>query len=141
MQKFQWSEAFEVSDAELDAQHRQILDGLEGLISTLAANRPDDARHACRRLRQELMAHAAFEEAVLAAVGFTRLAEHVETHREIAAELASLISCCQERCDRYHDFNCPELMTNHVVRNELIADLDYKAFLEEHPRSSRRERP
>jgi hemerythrin-like metal-binding protein len=141
MQKFQWSDAFEVGDAELDVQHRQILDRLDGVVSALAGNQPDAARHACRCLRQDLRAHADFEEAVLTAVGFTRLDDHVETHRKIARELEALIRHCQERCDHYQEFNCPELMTNQVVRNEIIADLDYKAFLQENPRASRRGRP
>ena len=140
MQKLQWSDAFEVGDAELDAQHRQILDRLDGVVSALAGNQPDAARHACRCLRQELQAHASFEEAVLAAVGFTRLDDHVEIHRKIARELVALIGRCEERCDRHNDFNCPELMTNQVIRNEIIADLDYKAFLQEHPRAPRRDR-
>lgn len=138
MQKFQWSDTFEVGDAELDAQHRQIFDRL---VSALAGNQPDVARHACRCLRQDLRAHAVFEEAVLAAVGFTHLDDHVETHRKIARELQTLIGRCEERCARHQDFDCPELLTNQVVRNEIIADLDYKAFLQENPRALRRNRP
>jgi hemerythrin-like metal-binding protein len=141
MQKLQWSDAFEVGDAELDAQHRQVLDCLDGVVSALAGRQFDTARHACRCLRRELQAHASFEETVLADVEFTRLDGHVDTHREIARELAALIGHCEERCARHQEFDCPERLTNQVVRNEIIADLDYKAFLQEHPRVSRRGRP
>jgi hemerythrin-like metal-binding protein len=134
MREFTWSDAFEVGDAELDAQHRDILAGLARLVAALEGGDADVALERCRTLRHALEAHAGFEEALLEEAGFARTAQHAETHRRIAANWAELLGRCGERCASHREAGCIGRITEEIVRNEIIADLDYKAFLQERPR-------
>lgn len=126
-----WIDAFETGDAEIDQQHRAIVQALQDLTHLLAERRFDQALPACRSLRALLAHHTEFEERRLAELSFPRIAEHLERHGSFRREVGDLLRACHEQCRRCAEVRCVDRLTEAVVRGELIADVDYKSFLEE----------
>lgn len=127
----EWMDAFETGDADLDEQHRAIVEALRGLSTLLADRKFESALSACRELRDLLVRHAEFEESRLAALNFPRSAQHLDQHRRFRHVVSDLLRECGERCHRCSDVHCIDRLAEAIIRGELIADMDYKSFLEE----------
>lgn len=127
----QWIDAFETGDPEIDAQHREIVEALKGVAGLLSTEAYDAALGACRHLRQLLAWHNEFEERRLQELGFPRLTEHMDLHRKFKGAVGQLLGECRETCSRCLELDCVKRLTEAVVRGELIADVDYKSFLQE----------
>lgn len=130
MSPLHWLGAYETGDVELDAQHRAIVQALRDLEQLLTDRQYDGALIACRRLRTLLAHHSECEERRLAELNFPRIAEHIKLHGRFKREVGDLLLECDERCRRCAEVRCIERLTDAIVRGELIADVDYKSFLE-----------
>lgn len=83
-----WTEAFKIDGGAIDDQHRQLVE---------IVNRFDEALHRGKGTRimgeilNELMGytqeHFAFEERVMAEVGYPRLKQHQAQHRQLIQKL------------------------------------------------------
>lgn len=131
-----WSDAFEMGDPELDAEHRAFFDIINALSEAVSAG-TDAARLAalCDVLVEHSAAHFLHEEEVMARHGFGGLAAHRREHsrllayiRERAALLRSPAAAAEERAEAALDVK--DALLGHMLR----VDVHYKSHLLERRR-------
>jgi hemerythrin-like metal-binding protein len=87
----QWGDHLSVEHPEIDAQHRAIFDlGTKVYESWRGGAKVDALRPAVDKLANLLPAHCAFEERLLADIGYDDLDQHVAEHRRMLDELAAM---------------------------------------------------
>jgi len=85
----QWGDHLSVEDAAIDTQHKAIFDlGTSVYESWRGGGRVDVLRPAVDKLAHLLPAHFAYEERLLAEIGYEGLDQHKAEHRGMLDELA-----------------------------------------------------
>ena len=94
----QWGDHLSVDDAAIDAQHKAIFDlGTSVYESWRGGGNVDVLRSAVDKLAHLLPAHFAYEERLLAEIGYENLDQHAAEHREMLNDLAVMRG-------RFHNF-------------------------------------
>jgi len=125
----QWSDAFSVGDAEIDAQHKILV----GLIARLEDSNEgdDDLSEIFDRLEWYVAEHFTLEEARMRASGYPQLETHIAEHRQfkdwvlsareqLFADGAPSVALAHVVCDYLREW-----LTHHI----LIVDMDFKGKL------------
>jgi hemerythrin-like metal-binding protein len=100
----QWGEHLSVEHPEIDAQHRAIFDlGTRVYENWRGGAKVDALRPAVDKLANLLPAHCAFEERLLADIGYEDLDQHKAEHRRMLDELAAM----RERVHAFADDHEP----------------------------------
>ena len=128
-----WSETFATGEPEIDRQHREFLNQVNGLAAAAADGAPPDAiRSLLEAIAAHERAHFAYEESVLQRIGHAEAAAHAAEHRRLerrtAALLRSLLATAPD------DGPCV-LRVASIVRAQLLDhllyyDLQYKSLLQ-----------
>lgn len=93
----QWGDHLSVGHAGIDAQHKAIFDmGIEVYENWRSGGGIDSLRVVVDKLARLLQAHFAYEERLLAEIGFPALAEHAAEHRSMLSDLALMQSRFRE---------------------------------------------
>lgn len=96
----QWGNHLSVEYPGIDGQHKAIFDlGTKVYESWRSGGGVDALRPAMDKLAHLLPAHFAYEERLLAEIGYADLDQHVAEHRSMLDELASV----QERFQSFRD--------------------------------------
>jgi hemerythrin len=82
-----WSDDLDTGIPELDAQHRVMVDHVNRLHDSAAADDTGELLTAMDALIECLRQHFVFEEKVLETIQYAGLAEHSEEHRRIIEKL------------------------------------------------------
>lgn len=94
----QWGDHLSVEDAAIDAQHKAIFElGTSVYESWRGGGNVDVLRLAVDKLAHLLPAHFAYEERLLAEIGYEGLDQHAAEHRGMLDELAVIR-------ERFHNF-------------------------------------
>ncbi len=131
MPQLNWLDSFSSGDDALDAQHKDILDTFNALIDLLDKREFAQSQAVCRRLRDKVDKHCAFEERLLAEMGYPTPEAHALSHAKIKQSLDHILLCCLGDCSRSQETACQEKLAGDVVRQVLIADLEFKSFVQE----------
>lgn len=126
-----WMEILETGEPAIDADHRQLVDEVNSLI-TLANQ--DDSREqiilGTSLMIGHLEEHFAREETIMRQQNFPRLDAHIRQHQRIKAELDKALS---EACQAPATPACHHALLERVhfiILDVLIRhDLDYKSHL------------
>lgn len=130
-----WLEVLETGYAEIDSDHRRLVDDTNALLEALseAASRPDlPAR--LRAMEAACAAHFRREEALLEREGFLASAAHRQEHLRIEGEIAGLVA----RLDRQEPTADAAETAEAVLAFRLLLlehllyyDLAYKSHLQD----------
>lgn len=120
-------DTFSVLIDELDEDHRGVILLLKAIEDRLSAGAKDAAAEIARFLEIFVDDHFRREETVLARYGFPRLREHRKGHEEALARLTAFAAglAAQGIID---GLNATESLKNHIVRELITEDLEYKWF-------------
>jgi len=99
METVAWSDAFVLGDAELDADHRRIIDAVNAAIGALNEGRADDCVATMRQIASLTADHFRREEAFLQKQAFLNLDSHAAYHRRLVGEMGIIVDACAERPD------------------------------------------
>jgi len=127
--RLEWNSALECGDAVLDAQHREIFDTSNRLLSAVAVECPEgECRALIGTLYEQILKHFSYEEMVLRAVGYPHVEEHSRAHGVLMKHALELA----DRFDR-KELSPGELFTfllNEVVSQHMLAnDHEYFPFV------------
>lgn len=91
MPRFKWARAYETGNAEIDAQHSQLL-ALANLLFDAVAKGKDEAvlKQAFDALLLYTERHFEDEETFLVAIGSRQWQRHRQSHRQLADEVRAL---------------------------------------------------
>jgi hemerythrin-like metal-binding protein len=97
MDKITWNDAFEVGQAEMDAQHRTLLE----IIDKIRAGMEQSGdKHFIGKLLMELLKYSEFhfcsEENMMAWTRYPNLIEHKHVHEKLLAELRCMMATVTE---------------------------------------------
>lgn len=88
----EWTEALATGNADIDAQHRELLDCLNELETATVEQRTLLAVYSITRLKHYVRDHFATEEAVMVACNFPKLKEHILEHENFRSKMLELQS-------------------------------------------------
>ena len=134
MTRFAWQDEYSVRDAELDAQHRQLLAIMNELAAEIErgeALRRDVADHLFGKLAGYVMSHFAFEEQRMIDSGVP--AEQVKAHRHAHDGLIRQVQALQaevERGERNLADVLPFLYGDWLISHICTVDHDYVPYLQ-----------
>ncbi|WP_374312218.1 bacteriohemerythrin [Dongia sp.] len=126
-----WYATFETGDAELDAQHKQLLADsgqLKDLV--LSGGSWVDVRNRVDALIKDCAAHFRSEEELLQKTGFPRCAEHTAQHRRIESmleEFAIMVARVTGEDPQHRQLAASLEMK--IIDIIVRHDLDYKSHL------------
>jgi len=137
----QWTKKMSVGVAELDNDHKRLID----LINRLAQNAGDETKDAMLRqclygLQRYAEVHFRREEAVMTACGYRALEHHKSEHRAFVDKISALNRSFESRPGDMASAINDELLAflrdwlNHHI---LIEDMAYRTTVEGNPESHR----
>lgn len=82
--RLQWSDSLNLGVAEIDNEHKQLLQVANELLDAVAHGRGEDAiERAVAQLREYTVTHFAHEEKYMERIAYPQLQEHVQQHKEL----------------------------------------------------------
>ena len=85
-----WVERLTLQSAELDVEHREVLQKLNSLLLTLDCGDPNRIAMACDVLSAEVRVHFDKERELMLAADYPDSAAHIEQHEELLRGLARI---------------------------------------------------
>ena len=130
---FPWNENFTVGHEELDDQHRNFFDYLNGVHKLrLNGTHPDDVKTLVAEIEGHLMHHFSYEEDSLVRVDFPYLLQHAAEHRALARQFQTVRENAFNIAGWGHrpDVAWPilEFMFRMTVGHILKSDLEYRDY-------------
>lgn len=88
----EWSDKFSVDIISIDEQHKELIALSQELLNVLSMeNVPlSEKQTAFKALVDHALDHFAYEERLMRNIGYPRLAEHIEEHNELRAEIDTI---------------------------------------------------
>jgi hemerythrin len=126
-----WSEVLETGHAEIDDDHRRLVDDVNALRQGVADDLPwAELVARAKRMAEDCAGHFRREEAVLAREAFPGLEPHAEEHRRLERSIGDIIYLMENaspgsplKLELLGSFRT--LLIDHLLRY----DLDYKSHL------------
>lgn len=117
--ELRWDRSLESGHALIDAQHRELFDMINALLASIAIF-PDSTEVGLRLqvFQAHVVQHFHDEEAVLAQIGYPRLAVHAERHRQINEQANTLRKDLREgrlELSQVLGFLAVEVVRDHLV--------------------------
>lgn len=140
MTRFAWQDDYSVRDAELDAQHQQLLAIMNELADEIGhgdALRREVADHLFGELARYVMSHFAFEEQRM--IESHVPAEAVLTHRQAHNELIRQLQTLQAEVERGESSLAdvlPFLYGDWLISHICTIDQEYVPYLQSATRSA-----
>lgn len=130
---FKWESAYETGNADIDFQHRQLIEigaRLEELLTLGASvDRYDEITAALEEMVSYTKKHFTFEEGLLEEVGYPKLVEHKFEHKYFIKSVEKLLD---EDLDMNHDESIIKIVgfiQEWVVHHIVKTDLQYKGVI------------
>jgi hemerythrin-like metal-binding protein len=124
----QWSEGFSVGDRAIDAQHRAFFDEIAELAAAFEdASGSGDVAGLHARFVENLRAHFADEEAMMARIGFAEFETHRDVHRALLADVAAAGLRLANPAPLFGD--PVEQLFSALVDHVLAVDMRYKTWV------------
>ncbi len=122
----EWLSDWESGHAEIDAQHKALVEDANRLMGVALLRRQDPAEILPRldRLLEHLVQHFVFEESVLQELGFAQADEHATEHRQLVAKALRLKTAYQQaeiKPSAFLSFLVDDVIIGHMIK----ADADY----------------
>ncbi len=92
-----WEERYALGIDLIDREHKQILDGINGLIRAMNAGDYAQITSAFESLKVTTLDHFADEEAYMESIGYPSLASHKKTHENLVNKLLSFVPQVEDR--------------------------------------------
>lgn len=90
---YEWSPAYELGVAEMDAQHRTLVSMIDGLYLRMSEGEgAAGAAEATRNLARYAREHFSLEEAHIRRIGEERFAVHLREHAEFTSRVAQSLA-------------------------------------------------
>lgn len=126
-----WMPSYAIGAAELDADHRKLLDLINGFEDAL--DRGCDL-HAARGLLRDIIEHEAAhivrEEAILRRQRYAHIEAHENEHRTIKSDLAVLAARLEDATKIEEAKRAVDILKDWFLRHVLVTDMHIKAFFE-----------
>jgi hemerythrin-like metal-binding protein len=91
--QFSWYRAFECGNAEIDREHRHLVELANDLLNGIIAGKPAGHLSAIvEQLMQASRSHFEDEEAVLRALGYAHLEQHARLHRSLLNKATKVVA-------------------------------------------------
>jgi hemerythrin-like metal-binding protein len=127
----EWSDILEIGHAEIDDDHRRLIDDVNALRQAVVDDRPwGDLVGRAKEMADHCVRHFRREEAILAREGYAGLELHVEEHRRLERSIGDIIYLMDNaspgaplKLELLGTFRT--LLVDHLLRY----DLDYKSHL------------
>lgn len=130
--KLAWKPRFESGHAEIDRQHASLVRGANELLAAVLSSRPNGhVLDLADQLIDEIRRHFAFEEALLAEIGYDDREAHAAEHAALvgsAERLAEAIRTGQAPVGELFQYLAYEM----IMRHMLGTDRHYFALLRSH---------
>ena len=122
----EWLPEWESGHAEIDRQHRELVEDANRLMGVALLRRQDPAEILPRldRLLEHLAQHFGFEETVLQELGYAKADEHATEHRQLVAKALRLKTAYQQaeiKPSAFLSFLVDDVIIGHMIK----ADADY----------------
>jgi diguanylate cyclase (GGDEF)-like protein/hemerythrin-like metal-binding protein len=131
LMQLHWRSTYASGNTEIDAQHEQLFQQVNEVLTTLTEGRAGDVIHALiDRLMRNVVVHFEHEETLLTAIGYPQTAEHAAQHRALLSRAVDLISQQRNgdlRIGELLDYLAQDLLAKHL----LGADRRYYAYLKD----------
>lgn len=130
MDRIDFSKLFLTGHPGIDADHRLIIDAVNGLSKAIQDKNCGLCRARCDHFFESIESHFGREELILEELGFPHLDEHRESHRNLQEKVMTLKGCCLEI--RAKNNPCPYLddLLGIVIADFVKYDNDFKSFLD-----------
>ena len=128
-----WSETFATGEPEIDRQHREFLDQVNGLAAAAADEAPPDAiQPLLEAIAAHERAHFAYEESVLQRIGHSDAVIHAAEHRRLERRTAALLRAFRAIApdDRPRVLRVAGAVRGQLLDHLLYYDLQYKSLLQ-----------
>lgn len=141
MHLIQWTKAFDTGNAVIDSQHRELIECLNEMMTSVSEGKGGKVYAACKKLQGLLDAHFEDEEAILRDADFPDLSGHAASHAVTTERFNLVCATCGEACKDNRAGPCIPDMTfllfDHFVRGDLL----FKSFLQVKGLASGNDRP
>lgn len=93
MSFIQWNQELEVGHAEIDGQHRKLVDAVNTLHEAMKKGKGrEELGQTLAFLANYTVTHFATEEKLMAAHGYTGTAQHKRIHTELLSQVGELVA-------------------------------------------------
>ncbi|MBN2529715.1 MAG: diguanylate cyclase [Deltaproteobacteria bacterium] len=121
--RLSWSTVFECGDATLDAEHQNLFELANQVISTAMVQEkaPEQFIAALECLLAEIKDHFGHEEKILQQIGWPDLSAHQLKHRELIARAGELRKAAEENqlpIRNLVDFLAVEMVVQHILTDD-----------------------
>lgn len=117
-----WRKAYECGHPVIDAQHRQLFNHANALLSALLEGMPaSDLDKLVAGFEAEIAQHFAQEEAILRQAGFADVAHHAQQHRELLDKASVLTENFRQRnlsVGAVFEFLAYEVVARHILSSD-----------------------
>jgi len=129
MPLFQWKEAYSVKIAEIDKQHKKLIDFVNELNEAMAQGKGKEASaKVLDALIDYTKVHFAYEEKLMRDNGYPDFAEHKAKHDKMAAKVLSLQQQCRQG-NASLSFEVTKFLQDWLNKHILGTDMQYAPFL------------
>lgn len=112
MSLIEWRPEFEIGFAEVDADHAQLVDAINGLVHKLGESPSEALVHdVLDEIYARIEAHFALEEEIMRAHGYDQYEDHKADHEFLLDEIHAVRKSIGEGSDSLHG----ELLTRRVT--------------------------
>lgn len=122
----EWLPEWESGHAEIDEQHKMLVEDANGLMNSALLRKQDPAKVLPRldQLLEHLVQHFAFEETVLQEIGFDRSDEHATEHRQLVIKALRMKTAYEQgeiKPSGFISFLVDDVIIGHMIKS----DADY----------------
>jgi|SRR3990167_1145870 len=130
MVRIDFSKLFLTGHPEIDADHRLIVDAINGLSRAIQDKDYELCCERCDHFFESIEGHFGREESILEELGFPRLDGHRESHRNLQEKALTLKGCCLEVREKNNP--CPHIddLLDIVIADFIKYDTEFKSFLD-----------
>lgn len=124
----QWSDSYRIGLAEIDDQHKTLIDLMNDLWTAIAVNaNAQDYEKILQRLEQYTVAHFSAEEVMMRDIGFPDFDKHQAAHRHFVKRLQDE----SKRVQRGEKLSLDILhfLRDWLVNHILVNDKAYAAYI------------
>jgi len=94
--RIEWKPDFETGNAEIDHEHREIIDRLNNFFAFVATGAPDEETiNKLGEVYAWISAHFALEESIMRAHDYDQFQDHKDDHERLLDDIRDIMDDCQ----------------------------------------------
>lgn len=95
--ELEWKQEYETGNAEIDHEHRQMIERLNGFLMTVRDGGPtNQIIEELGEVHAWISAHFALEENIMRARNYDQFQDHKEDHERLLDDIRDIMDDCQE---------------------------------------------